>query len=125
MGNNLLGTFSLINSAWQNCKAVIGSTPAEAFTTQPIYLFENHTGIEDADSHMKSTFIDVIIKINEMFIKKYPFFLHTEASDGQKHNNVLRNYYYRLTVTMYDSYLHVDYDIEDWNEETPWDKELE
>ena len=54
----------------------------------------------------------------------YAIPLHTIASDAQKHNNVLRNHYYRLIVTIYVQSIRIDYDLMDWDDETPWDKEL-
>ena len=124
MENNLLDvSSSLINFAAQDHgSAIVGSTPADTLTLHPGYLFEYHTGVGDPIA-LNSTVLYTVLNIKGTDMG-YSIPLHTIASDAQKHNNVLRNHYYRLIVTVGDGALQVNYTIIDWDEETTLDKEL-
>lgn len=124
MENNLLDvSSSLINFAAQDhANVIIGSTSADTLTLHSGYLFEHHTGVGDPAA-LNSTVLYTVLNIKGTDTE-YAIPLHTIAPDAQKHNNVLRNHYYRLIVTVGDGALEVDYTIRDWDDETPWDKEL-
>lgn len=123
MENNLLNvSSSLVDLTTQNyASALLSSTLSEAVATDPIYLFEHHTGAGDPNN-LNSTVLRVVLNIKGTNMT-YTIPLRITSGE-QKHYNVLRNNYYCLLVTVGDGTLQVGYDIVGWNEKSPWDKEL-
>lgn len=100
---------------------VVGSSPSDTLRMVPLYLFEHLTGTGDAVIN-NATMLKVELDINgTQNIYNIP--LRVEDSAGQKMNDVIRNYIYRMRLTVYSQSIRIDYTISPWEDEAPWDKE--
>lgn len=96
------------------------STPADTLEITPKYLYEHYTGPGDAVIN-NATLLRVELLINGVN-NTYHIPLRTEDTWGTKLNDVMRNYLYRLRITVYPKSIRIDYTIAPWDNETPWNK---
>lgn len=101
--------------------ATVGSTASDTLQMAPLYLFEHLTGTGDAVAN-NATLLKVELEINgAQQIFTIP--LRVEGPAGQKLNDVIRNYIYRMRLTVFPRSIRIDYTIRPWDDEAPWNKE--
>lgn len=112
--------YTLGNLAAETFGTLLLSTPADTLQITPKYLYEHYTGAGDAVAN-NATLLTVVLLINGA-TNTYHIPLRTEDTWGTKLNDVMRNYLYRLRLTVYPMSIRIDYTIAPWDDETPWAK---
>lgn len=120
-GHPLAVSTRLAPLAMQTFNQSVGATAADTIAITPLYLFEHLTGAGDATTN-NATLLQVKLNMNGV-ATTFAIPLRTLNSLGQKLNNVTRNSIYRLRLTIFAQSIRIDYDINPWDNESPWDKQ--
>ena len=100
--------------------ALVGSATTDTLKMKPRYLFEHLTGKNDPPNPNRTVIQLVLDNNGTPNIYNVP--IRVTNTQGELFDHVLRNFTYQIRATVFPTMIKIDYTIDEWDDEAPWNK---